>query len=39
VRGLWLVLAAALLALCHGCHGEDIDDELFGGGWWVAGGV
>jgi hypothetical protein len=31
------MLAAALAAFCHGCHGADVDDELFGGGWWVVG--
>ena len=34
-RWWWLAVAAGLLALCHGCHGEDVDDELCGRGWWV----
>jgi hypothetical protein len=27
-------LLAGVLVVCHGCHG-DVDDELFGRGWWV----
>lgn len=36
-RRVLLVLAlAGLLAVAHGCHGEDVDDELFGRGWWTS---
>ena len=30
-----LVIVATLLVFNHGCHGEDVDDELFSRGWWV----
>jgi hypothetical protein len=31
-----LLILLALAAFCHGCHGEDVDDELFSQGWWVS---
>ena len=29
ILGLIVTLIAALIILAHGCHGEDVDDELF----------